>query len=217
MTKTLEQIASDVRAAYSQGATAGMGILGSLAADKIEIVHVPVHPRDGIWDGSAWELVGPGATVGPVPTSTLTFQLVEPNVGVAYSGLTATWSIVPVTATPTVDTEHGWNSTTRQYMPNKAGIYLFEVMVIAWAQAGYNMGFTLARNDTGTITNSVDMVASWLGGGGASEVFYATASGTRRMNGTTDFVRLFGLAAGGTANSYIAPGQSPILKATLLP
>ena len=170
-----------------------------------------------IWDGSAWELVGPGATVGPVPTSTLTFQLVEPNVGVAYSGLTATWSIVPVTATPTVDTEHGWNSTTRQYMPNKAGIYLFEVMVIAWAQAGYNMGFTLARNDTGTITNSVDMVASWLGGGGASEVFYATASGTRRMNGTTDFVRLFGLAAGGTANSYIAPGQSPILKATLLP
>ena len=54
MTKSLEQIASDVRAAYSQGATAGMGILGSLAAAKIEIVHVPVHPRDGIWDGSAW-------------------------------------------------------------------------------------------------------------------------------------------------------------------
>jgi len=168
-----------------------------------------------IWSGTVWSIVGPGAFQGPVGTTTQTLIITQSGAG--SFGIGTAWTPFVISTPPQTDTQGGWNSTTHQYKPIVAGIYLFEVTCIAWAQAGYNMGWSLARNDLGTIDNSTDVVCSWTGGGGASEVFVAAGAGTKRMNGTTDYVRLFGFANGGPSNSYINPAMTPVLKATLLP
>src|SRR3974390_2335708 len=54
MTNSAEAIASKIRAGYAEGAIAGARIHGSLAADKVEIHHLPAGPKDGIWDGPKW-------------------------------------------------------------------------------------------------------------------------------------------------------------------
>ena len=54
MTNSAEAIASKIRAGYAEGAIAGARIHGSLAADKVEIHHLPAGPKDGIWDGPTW-------------------------------------------------------------------------------------------------------------------------------------------------------------------
>ena len=54
MTNSAEEIASKIRAAYAEDSVTGARVQGSLAADKVEIHHVPAGPRDGTWDGPIW-------------------------------------------------------------------------------------------------------------------------------------------------------------------
>ena len=55
MTSSAEEIAAKLRDGYAQSAIAGIRVLGSLAAETIEISHVPSLPTDGPWDGRKWE------------------------------------------------------------------------------------------------------------------------------------------------------------------
>ena len=56
MTDSVQEVAEKIRTGFAAGPVVGMGMLGSLAADKIEIQHIPALPSDGIWDGPSWAL-----------------------------------------------------------------------------------------------------------------------------------------------------------------
>jgi len=61
MADSIETIASNIREGYARGAGAGMGALGSLMADRIEILHEPLQRGDGMWKGSDWAKAEHGA------------------------------------------------------------------------------------------------------------------------------------------------------------
>src|SRR3974390_2684972 len=54
MASSAEQIACRIRDAYAKGPLVGAQAQAAIAAEKIEIQHVPAHPADGLWDGSTW-------------------------------------------------------------------------------------------------------------------------------------------------------------------
>ena len=157
-----------------------------------------------VWDGSKWEMVGPGAVVGPVPTTTQVFSVVQSGYFTAPSG---NFDIVTITATPQIDTLNGWDPPTKRYTPKKAGFYLFEVTV--WE--GSNGGIALVKNDQGTFVN--DQNHPSLGIDSSNAAGYLQLFTTTTMNGTTDFVRLFGYSAG---QFWGAPAP-PLLSALLMP
>lgn len=157
-----------------------------------------------VFDGVTWNVVGPGQAAGPVPTTTVVFSLTQTG----YFNAPANWDIVSFTATPQVDTLLGWDPNTKKFTPKKAGIYLFEATI--WEGAGG--GIALAKNDGGTWTNDVNHPAigiSTLSAGGYLEI-----TGTSVMNGTTDFVRMFGWSSAGQFWGNPTP---PVLAALLLP
>ena len=70
-----------------------------------------------IWTGSAWALVGPGAFVGPVGTSTITFAIAQPtSVAVPAS----VFEPMPFTTTPMVDTQSAYDPITHRVTPKVA-------------------------------------------------------------------------------------------------
>ena len=75
-----------------------------------------------IWSGSAWMLVGPGATVGPVPTTTNVFSLVQAT---QVSMAAGSWVVIPFNTTPSIDTESGYDPVSKKYTPQRAGVYYF--------------------------------------------------------------------------------------------
>ena len=165
-----------------------------------------------IWDGSAWELVGPGATVGPVPTTTEVFSISQPT---NINGSTTAWTILPLNATPQVDTQSGWNNITHQYTPKTAGVYLFVVRGWINATANNYAGLMLAKNDGGSITGNemyVTVQDTYFVSGGAA---YLSATGLSKMNGTTDFVRMFGIVVSGA--TYGGSGNNAVLEAWMMP
>lgn len=155
-----------------------------------------------VFDGTVWNVVGPGAAAGPVPTTTVTFKLPNPT-DISLPGGGGAWSIIPFTSAPTVDTMLGWNASTKQYTPKKAGLYQFTA-------AGNAVGMILCRNDPGSISDisveemliiNQDPSAVWMQG-----------TGFAVMNGTTDFVRLFALGA-----TFSQMGNNICLQAILMP
>jgi len=54
MPKSAKEIATELEEAWSQGPLKGIKVLGSMAADKINVTHVPPVSIDGIMDGKAW-------------------------------------------------------------------------------------------------------------------------------------------------------------------
>jgi hypothetical protein len=158
-----------------------------------------------IWDGTTWQLVGPGATVGPVPTSTLSFSMVQSaNLSIPPSTGT-TFTETPFISTPTVDTMSGWNPTTRQYTPNKQGYYL--TFLTGWtsgAATAYSQA--VLRNDQGSFnfTSSVQIVTIYdYVGQSVAGIF--SASGVVWMNGTTDYLRHWSYAGSGIVGAPPAP------------
>ena len=162
-----------------------------------------------IWDGTTWELVGPGATVGPVPTSAKVLEVKSPTGSNVTAG---TWAILPISGTPNINTFGTWDVSTKIYKPNKAGIYNFELL-----QYNSNTGIlamALLLNDSGgpygsTIINApVALLCEETGTG------WVQSSGMVVMNGTTDFVRVWVIVTGATAidQSY----NLPTLRAFLL-
>jgi len=163
-----------------------------------------------MWDGTVWQVIGPGAAVGPVPTTSQVFRIGLPNdVTIPADAYT----IVPFTTQPSIDTLLGWNATTKQYRPTRGGMYLF--FITGQLQSGGTAGAAvLAKNDQGQYdfdnTETVatfDLIGSNIGG-----VFLQ--SGMAVMNGTTDFVRLFAWSGAGVVNGI---GTAPAISAFLMP
>lgn len=182
----------------------------------------PPHPNPGdlwfdgtqlhIWTGSAWALVGPGATVGPVPTTQEAFAMVQPNTLTVGAGFT----VVPFTATPQIDVFAGWDPTTKKYTPNKAGVY------ICYGQQYYggtetSAGWAIAKNDTGTYNpNATITVASaGIATAPATVSQVMSSSGAVKMNGTTDYLRMYANSTDG--NFYIPNSNVPVFSAWIFP
>jgi len=161
-----------------------------------------------VFDGTQWNVVGPGSAVGPVPTTTHTFSITQPTPVTVPTGA---WGILNFTTTPQVDTTLGWDAATMRFTPKKAGIYMFTIR----AYIATNGGLVLTKNDPGTYSDApTDQVvaSSTLGGAGTSA--WQTASAMTLMNGTTDFVRAFVLEAAGT---FSGSGQNPVISGWLMP
>jgi hypothetical protein len=165
-----------------------------------------------IWSGSAWVTVGPGSTVGPVPTTTKVFQLTMTSASINLGSSTA-WEIVPFIGTPQIDTESGWNATTHKYTPTTAGYYLF--LTNQFVDPSANDGHTLLENDAGSWQqNSQNIVTQAFGPGGAAGTSLVGV-GLVHLNGTTDFVRLWAFATDGFF--YQASTTMPTITAFLMP
>jgi hypothetical protein len=158
-----------------------------------------------IWSGSAWENVGPGATVGPVPTTTRTFAIVQPGFITAPSA----WGILTMNATPQVDTQGAWDTVSKKLTPKVAGVYMFEAAL--WS-GGTADGMAIVKNDTGTFsdTQNDNVIAIAT----ATAAGHKKANGLIAMNGTSDFVRLWAQASTAQVWGGSAP---PMLDAWIMP
>ena len=164
-----------------------------------------------VWSGSAWLLVGPGATVGPVPTATEVFAMTAPT-DLPMPGSAAGDIPVPFTATPTVDTLTGWDPVTKKYTPSKPGFYMFQAMAIATT----SFFLSILKNDPGSPGPPLQSV-TYLASSGlqiASGIETFSITGTSKMNGTTDYVRLFASAVDNTFHNF---GANIVWAAILLP
>lgn len=154
-----------------------------------------------VWDGAQWKIVGPGASAGPVPTTTQTFRITQPtNLNVTPN----VWAIVPFTSSPSIDPMLAWNATTYQITPKRAGIYLWIVRADVSAANGFD-GVALTRNDPGSVTNATEFVAISTIYTGTPTSTWLNAVGVSVMNGTTDFVRLFTFTNAGIFYGYNIP------------
>lgn len=191
----------------------------------------PVNPiRGNFWwdglmlhlfDGAAWVDIGPGAgsptLPGQVGKTTETFSIVLPT---NVTGMPAApgWGLIPFTgSTPLIDTQAAWNPATSRLTPQVAGAYLFVVRGYFQLSPGpVEGGVAIVKNDSGSYTGatgdntvavSVEYTASTFSG-------WLTATGVSKMNGTTDYIRMFGLASTGT---FLSGFSIPLIEAWLLP
>jgi len=162
-----------------------------------------------VYDGTTWNVIGPGAAAGPVPTTTLVAQVSNPPGFVSTAA--SAWTVLPITGSPTVDTLLGWNATTKQYRPTKAGVYNFSSSV--WNGGAFTV-MMIARNDQGTIVNqATDTIAA---GESATAGEYVNINAMAVMNGTTDFVRVWAYAAAASNNVWLGAAP-PAFQAWLMP
>ena len=163
-----------------------------------------------VWDGTQWMIVGPGATAGPVPTTTNVFAITVPT---GLSIPTATWSPVPFSANPSVDTLLGYDPISHKYKPTKAGVYQFMIRCYDTQTA---FGMMLMKNDTGTFTGSNDnlLILQDIGAGVSVIGGWLAGTAITVMNGTSDYVRMFAYSTGGVFNPI---GGNPVFTAWLMP
>lgn len=170
-----------------------------------------------IWSGTAWVLVGPGATVGPVPTTTIAMSLNQTQNLTIPPSTGSSFTETPWAAVPNIDTMSGWNATTKQWTPTKAGLYM--VMIFGFA-ASANIAYSQAvlKNDQGVFNWSVPVQVVCLYdlvGGGNSVASLFSAVGMVQMNGTTDFLRHWSYSASGTVYQPIV--ASPTWQIVAMP
>jgi len=161
-----------------------------------------------MWDGATWQLIGPGSAAGPVPTTTVALGLSAP-VDFPMNATPGSYGIINFTATPQVDTMLGYSVTTHKYMPTKPGMYMFTLRTWTGTQAG----FSIAKNDPGTYSNTPtsDIVVAVSSSSAAG---FMSATGITLMNGTTDFVRCFGWNVDGNFHSL---GGNAVFSGIQLP
>lgn len=158
-----------------------------------------------VWDGTAWKLVGPPPLTN---TTVLEFAINQPTsatVGVDSSH----WTAIPLTATPSVDLQSGWNPATLRYTPKTAGIYQFQGRSVNSANTA---GLAIVKDDPGTYASLASDITVSIAS--ATAAGWLSVSGLTPMNGTSDYVRLF---AYNTAGSIIGAGSNIVFGAYLLP
>lgn len=153
-----------------------------------------------VWDGSTWKAVGPSGGI--------TFAMTQPT---ALTVAASAWTILPYSSSPLVDTQSGWDPATRRYTPKVAGNYLVEIRAIS--PGGGNTAVAIVKNDSGAFTgfSSSDIVIGVVNENISNS--WMTAIGVAAMNGTTDFIRVWGFAFGG---SFPPAGSSPVFSAVML-
>ena len=160
-----------------------------------------------VWDGGMWKTIGPGG--GAVTTTTMTFQIVQASTP-AFTA--ASWVVAPWTVAPNILTDGAgaWDAINHKYTPIKAGYYLSSF----WSN--YNMtgagtsGRAIQQNDDASTMNHTFSIASVTTA--AAQAGWLAGTDIVKMNGTTDYLRLwvfdtFGGAGTGAINWH----------ATLLP
>jgi hypothetical protein len=161
-----------------------------------------------VYDGLQWNTVGPslGPSGQPISTSALTFAMTQPT---ALTLAGATWTVIPYTSTPQIDTQAGqWEPITKKLTPKKAGMYMFNLRA-APTTAG---GVAILKNDDGVFNSQASDIVLALSATGTQ--VWQSISGVSPMNGTTDYVRAFAYS---TVNSLIVAGSNPVWNALLLP
>jgi hypothetical protein len=167
-----------------------------------------------MWDGVAWQKIGPvppiasgipeapidgniygrenAAWVKVTAQATFEFAMVQPTavtVGVDANH----WTAIPFTSTPSTDLLGGWNPATLRYTPNVAGLYSFSAR---GRQIGTAAGIAVVKNDPGTYTSlSSDITVCIASSSGTG---WIQCSGYAQMNGTTDYVRMWGYETTGS-------------------
>jgi hypothetical protein len=166
-----------------------------------------------IWTGTAWALVGPGATVGPVATTTEVFSMPMPA-PISLAASPGVLVIVPFTASPTIDTQSAYNATTHAITPKTPGYYFFNINAYVSMTATGIVGVVLAKNDPGSITGTTAIAVAAVVNSPGSLQSNVQGAGIIKMNGTTDYVRLFADSSGA---STINAASWPIIDGVLLP
>lgn len=158
-----------------------------------------------VWDGVAWRAVGAGIS-----------QCLQMGNPASLTIPTNAWTVIPFTTTPAIDTASGWNVTNQQYKPNLPGFYLFFIRAwMASGTAGGQYGVALAKNDPGTFTNSTSVETISIITEPTSTVgTWMTIGGVSHLNGTSDYVRLWGYSTPGT---IYGTGTIPFMNAYLMP
>lgn len=160
-----------------------------------------------VWDGTNWELVGPG-TPGPVPTTSLVFRIGQ-QAGLSIPA--SVWTILPLTTTPTVDTQGMWDPITHRITPKIAGQYMFRTI---GENGGQVFGSAILKNDQGSFDlNNLEKIALWDIGAQSISGWWI-GMGMAQFNGNTDFARLWAYTSTGTIGPI---GPSPVLEAWLFP
>lgn len=207
----------------TQGGGSGGGGGGSGSGQGTVIISTtpPGNPQTGaqwwdgsvlrMWDGTTWQIIGPGSFAGPVPTTTHTFRMVQgANVNIAVN----TWQAIPFTAVPQVDPQMSFNATNLRIQPTKAGTYLWFVRAYLQSSSGGDVGIGLVRNDTGTVSGSgIEWTALSVMGSGVGFNDWLGAGGIAIMNGTTDYMRAWAY----TPEGIVYGTNAPIVDAYLLP
>jgi hypothetical protein len=162
-----------------------------------------------IWDGTKWNAIGPGGSLGPVPTTTEVFSLPLPAALSITPSTGVTFTATPFTATPTIDTQAAWSGTPLlQFKPNKPGWYLSQLIGYGGG-ASTTFSQAIVKNDSGTYTWSTpvqtivvyDLVA-------AANSQVQTAVGLSFLNGTTDYIRHWTFASNGNIAALPFPGPT---------
>jgi hypothetical protein len=163
-----------------------------------------------IYDGSAWQTVGP--VVGAAnPTTQKVFE-VGTNSGSTLDPVAGTPTIALINGSPTLNTQGVWSVSNHTYTPNKPGVYNFEIFG-GNGNSSYLVMY-LIKNDTGPPLN-VSGSAYVATAEAPITGFAMQGSGMVQMNGTTDFVRLW--AQGGNASAAWGMSNIPNIRAYALP
>jgi hypothetical protein len=186
-----------------------------------------------MWDGVAWQKIGPvppvasGLPEAPIDGNVYgrenaswvkigsgitqeVFALAQPNALTVGS----TWTPVPYTGTPSIDTMSAWNPANYRYTPTRAGTYLFVARGYA-SGSGFEAGTAIVKNDAGSFANIQTDIVVGVVTESATGWMYIT--GPSVMNGTTDFVRVFGTTTAAGPNNWYQTGVSPAFAAWILP
>jgi hypothetical protein len=167
-----------------------------------------------IWTGTAWALVGPGAFVGPVGTTSKVFEVATNTQTTALAG-PGVYDIAPINGTPTINTGGAWDAVNFKYTPSVAGVYNFEVT--GWNQGGTGnnlMALLLALNDTGSPLNVAATPLVLINE--TTSQSWISSSGMVKMNGVSDFVRVW-VYVSQASIPWISFPSIPNIRAFLMP
>lgn len=159
-----------------------------------------------VWDGTTWKFVGPPSATQA--TTVQTFAITQPAaVTVGVDSLH--WTAVPFNTAPSLDTQGAWNGSTLRLTPNKAGYYQIQCRAV---NSGTSAGLAIVKNDPGTFTGlSSDITVAIAA---ANVTGWLSASGFVQMNGTTDYIRIWGYE---TTGHLPNAGSNPVFSAFALP
>jgi hypothetical protein len=130
------------------------------------------------------------------------------------------WDIVAFTDVPPIDTQKAWDPVTKKITPQVPGVYDIIVRTYGVVTTGGVWGHAVLKNDSGTFSsqqteNVVSLAVTGIGTTGGSTGSWQSTTGRTKMNGTTDFFRLFWYNS--NIGTFYGAGANPIMAVWLLP
>ena len=180
---------------FHGGDSSGGGGGGGGGSDMaIVSVSAPSNPASGqqwwdgttmrVWDGSAWQIVG---VTGAAPTTTITFSIAQ---GATPSFTNSTWVVAPWSASPSIlASGDAWDAVNRKYTPSKAGYYLSSFWSAYSLSGAGNSGRAIQQNDNAAdLTHTFSIASAYSP---SAQPGWLSGTDIIKMNGTTDYVRMW--------------------------